>query len=60
MNFLSRVFSGVTSAIGADVSSQLDAAKSEAEQIAAAVAVWGLIVTVELGIVIFLLSRKSK
>lgn len=59
MSFLSDLANGVTSAIGQNVSTQIDAAKSEAEQIAAAVAVWGVIVTVELAIVIYLLSRKS-
>jgi len=57
---LSDIVSGFGSALGANVSSQIDAAKSEAQQIAAAVAVWGVIVTVELGIVIFFLSRRPK
>jgi len=57
---LSDIVSGFGSALGANVNSQIDAAKSEAEQIAAAVAVWGVIVTVELGIVIFFLSRRPK
>ena len=48
------------SAIGAAVSPQITAAESEAETIAQAVAVWGVIVAVELGIVIFILARKGK
>ena len=47
------------SAIGEAVSPQISAAESEAETIAQAVAVWGVIVAVELGIIIFLLRRKS-
>jgi hypothetical protein len=47
------------SAIGAAVSPQISAAETEAETIAQAVAVWGVIVAVELGIIIFILRRKS-
>jgi hypothetical protein len=47
------------SAIGEAVSPQISAAESEAETIAQAVAVWGVIVAVELGIVIFILARKG-
>jgi len=47
------------SAIGEAVSPQIVAAKDEAETIAQAVAVWGVIVAVELGIVIFLLARRG-
>lgn len=46
--------------ISAPIQQQVTAAESEAQTIAQAVAVWGAIVVVELGILIFLLARKSK
>jgi len=60
MSFFSNLAQGVGSAFGADLNAQIDAAKSEGQQIAAAVAVWGVIVAVELGILIFFVSRKQK
>jgi len=60
MSILSNLAGAFGSAVGSDLNSQIDAAKSEAEQIAAAVALWGLIVTVELGILLFFVARKSK
>ena len=55
MSFLDTV----GNVIGGAVNSQVAAAESEAETIAQAVAVWGVIVAVELGIIIFILRRKS-
>ena len=49
----------VGNVIGGAVNSQITAAESEAETLAQAVAVWGVIVAVELGVIIFLLGRKS-
>lgn len=60
MSFLSDLASGVTSAIAAPLNSQISAAESEAQTIAQAVAVWGVVVALELGVVIFLLARKPK
>jgi len=46
--------------ISPGINSQITAVENEAQTIAQAVAVWGAIVVVELGIVIFLLARKTK
>jgi hypothetical protein len=54
MSFLDTLGAG----IGAAFAPQVAAAESEAQTIAQAVAVWGVIVAVELGIVIYLLSRR--
>jgi hypothetical protein len=54
MSFLDTV----GAVIGQTVSPQIQAAESEAQTVAQAVAVWGVIVAVELGIVIYLLSRR--
>jgi hypothetical protein len=51
-DFLGAVF-------GQTVNSQISAAETDALAVAQAVAVWGAIVVVELGIVIYLLARKK-
>jgi hypothetical protein len=47
------------SAIGGAFNPQIQAVESEAQTLAQAVAVWGVVVAVELGVIIFLLRRKS-
>jgi uncharacterized membrane protein YeaQ/YmgE (transglycosylase-associated protein family) len=48
----------IGAAFGQTVNSQITAAEAEAQTVAQAVAVWGAVVVVELGIVIFLLAKK--
>jgi hypothetical protein len=60
MNFLNGIVSAFGSAAGATVDAQISQVEAEAQTVAQAVAVWGALVVVELGIVIFLLARKSK
>jgi hypothetical protein len=55
MNFLQSVIS----AFAPNVNAQINAVESEAQTVAQAVAVWGAIVVIELGVVIWLLSRKK-
>jgi len=45
--------------VGGAVQPQITAAENEAVAAAQAVAVWGVIVVIELGIVIYLLSRRN-
>ena len=59
MGFLQSLGSALGGAVSSSFDSQITAAESEAQTIAQAVAVWGVIVAVELGIVIFILARKS-
>jgi hypothetical protein len=56
MSFLDTIGQGIASGIGAQVSS----AEAQALQVAKAIAVWGVIVVVELGILIFVLTKKPK
>ncbi len=60
MSFLDTLGQALGQGIAAPLNSQIAAAEQETQIIGQAVAVWGVIVTVELGIVIFLLARKSK
>ncbi len=60
MSFVSDLAGSFGSAVGSDLNAQIDAAKSEGQQIAAAVAAWGVVVAIELGILIFFVSRKQK
>jgi hypothetical protein len=59
VGFLQSLGSALGGAVSSSFDSQIAAAESEAQTIAQAVAVWGVIVAVELGIVIFILARKS-
>ena len=59
MNFLQSLASAFGGAVSSSFDSQITAAENEAQTIAQAVAVWGVIVAVELGIIIFILRRKS-
>jgi hypothetical protein len=60
LSFLDSLGSALGGAVSSSFNSQITAAESEAETLAQAVAVWGVIVAVELGIVIFILARKGK
>lgn len=53
------VLSDISNAFGSAIGGQIEEAKSEAQTIATAVAVWGFIVTVELGLLIYF-ARKNK
>jgi hypothetical protein len=59
MNFLQSLASAFGGAVSSSFDSQITAAENEAQTIGQAVAVWGVIVAVELGIIIFILRRKS-
>lgn len=59
MGFLQSLGTALGGAVSSSFDSQITAAENEAQTIAQAVAVWGVIVAVELGIVIFILARKS-
>lgn len=54
MNFLN----GIVNAFGDSIGGQIEQAKSEAQTIAAAVAVWGVIITVELGLLIYFVRKQ--
>ena len=54
------VLSDLKNAFGTAVSGQFQEAKSEAQIIAGALAVWGVIITVQLGVLIWFASRKGK
>lgn len=58
MNFLSGIVSAFGSAAGNSLDAQITQVESEAQTVAQAVALWGGIVVLELGIVIWLLRRK--
>ena len=60
MKFLNSLASAFGGAVSSSFNSQITAAEQQAQAVAQAVAVWGVVVAVELGIVIFLLSRKGK
>jgi hypothetical protein len=49
----------ILNAFGSAVGGQLDEAKSEAQTIAAAVAVWGVIIAIELGVLIYFVREKK-
>jgi hypothetical protein len=55
-----RFLDAIGAALGQTVNGQITAVESEAQTVAQAVAVWGAIVVVELGIVIFLLAKKAR
>jgi hypothetical protein len=57
LNSLAAAFGG---AVSNSFDSQITAAEQEAQSVAQAVAVWGVVVAVELGIVIYILARKGK
>jgi hypothetical protein len=59
VGFLQSLGTALGGAVSSSFDSQITAAENEAQTIAQAVAVWGVIVAVELGIVIFILARKS-
>jgi hypothetical protein len=58
MNFLNGIVSAFGGAVGSTVSAQIGQVESEAQTVAQAVALWGAIVAVELGIVICHLRKK--
>ncbi len=60
MSFLDKLATSFGSAVGGDLNAQIESAKTEGQQIAAAVALWGLIVAAELGVLIYFVARKSK
>lgn len=60
MDFLNKLAGALGGAVSTSFDSQIAAAKDEAQTLAQAVAVWGVVVAVELGIVIFILARKGK
>jgi hypothetical protein len=58
MNFLQSLASAFGGAVSSSFDSQITAAENEAQTVAQAVAGWGVIVVLELGIVIYLLARR--
>ena len=54
------VLSDLSNAFGTAVTGQFQEAKSEAQIIAGALAVWGVIVAAELAVLIYFASRKGK
>lgn len=58
MSFLDSLGSALGGAVTSSFDSQITAAENEAQTIGQAVAVWGVIVAVELGIVIYLLAHR--
>jgi len=64
MSGFSNIVSGFASAlggqVGGDINATLDQYKAEAVQAAQVVAVWGLVIVVELGVLIFLLKSGRR
>jgi len=60
MSFLDERATSFGSAVGGDLNAQIESAKTEGQQIAAAVALWGLIVAAELGVLIYFAAQKPK
>lgn len=48
----------IVSSVAPDLNAQVEAAKTEAQQIAQVVAAWGFIVVVELALLIYVVARK--
>ena len=58
MSILDTIGNTIGEIVSPAINSQISAAESEAQTLAQAVAVWGVIVAVELGFVIYLLARR--
>jgi len=56
VNSFGNIISGLTSSLAPN----LEEYKAQAVNAATAVAIWGVVVVVELGLVIFLLARRGK